>query len=461
MAIEKFVGTEKTLAPPGWKKPPHVIAAIKKRKSSRAFCPTGEGGGVDNSCGSGSGSGAGASSFSKWREKNSARLEQVRQSIEKQNSLAQGLLDDVSAKRAALYEKEDALREENNSIKAQLKDARPQLKKLLIDTATTEEEKKFWQDKDVSLIELSLEHEHLKGNKMRQIGVKHIGELKARRENVIAQLQKMADAQQEQADFANRIKRDAAKEAWAHVAAHAEEFATTVGDEGLSYSDEAYSEASGKFSTAVQGMAVYSANAMKDSAKADFQSNTKGPGDEFLSTVMSPVSPAASAIRRGAEVFLSDQTSRAYASGTEVHLSPAASASTYVHEMGHVMETDPSVREAAVAFRDARCNPSADRKMADVSPGSGYADSEVGNKDDFQKATKAVYGDSLLHDSEAYANYIGKAYKDSSGDVRATEVVSMGMQMMHDNPAAFAKADPEYFDFIVSIASGSHTRFKK
>lgn len=52
MAIEKFVGTEETLAPPGWKKPQHILDAIAKKKQSRAFCPTGAGGGVDNSCSS-------------------------------------------------------------------------------------------------------------------------------------------------------------------------------------------------------------------------------------------------------------------------------------------------------------------------------------------------------------------------------------------------------------------------
>jgi hypothetical protein len=61
MTIERFIGTELTLAGPEWVKPPHVVEAIaearrkkkfREKRSSRAFCSTGDGGGVDNSCGS-------------------------------------------------------------------------------------------------------------------------------------------------------------------------------------------------------------------------------------------------------------------------------------------------------------------------------------------------------------------------------------------------------------------------
>jgi hypothetical protein len=59
MSIERFVGTPETLAGSGWTKPQHVVEAIAERRrrkkwrqeqNKRAFCPTGDGGGVDNSC---------------------------------------------------------------------------------------------------------------------------------------------------------------------------------------------------------------------------------------------------------------------------------------------------------------------------------------------------------------------------------------------------------------------------
>jgi hypothetical protein len=53
--LERLVGTQGSLGSPDWKKPKHLLDAIAKRKKSRtsrrAFCPTGQGGGVDNSCG--------------------------------------------------------------------------------------------------------------------------------------------------------------------------------------------------------------------------------------------------------------------------------------------------------------------------------------------------------------------------------------------------------------------------
>jgi hypothetical protein len=55
-ALNRFVGTADSLAPEGWTKPQYILDAIKKkRKENRAFCPTGSGGGLDNSCGSGDG----------------------------------------------------------------------------------------------------------------------------------------------------------------------------------------------------------------------------------------------------------------------------------------------------------------------------------------------------------------------------------------------------------------------
>jgi hypothetical protein len=56
--LERLVGDSSSLGSPDWKKPQYLLDAIAKRKkrsrtSKRAFCPTGEGGGVKNDCGSG------------------------------------------------------------------------------------------------------------------------------------------------------------------------------------------------------------------------------------------------------------------------------------------------------------------------------------------------------------------------------------------------------------------------
>lgn len=57
MQLDRFIGTKETLAADDWVKPKHLIEAIaerrrrKKFKEKRAFCATGDGGGIDNSCG--------------------------------------------------------------------------------------------------------------------------------------------------------------------------------------------------------------------------------------------------------------------------------------------------------------------------------------------------------------------------------------------------------------------------
>jgi hypothetical protein len=48
MSLDRFVGTESSLAPPGWKKPQHVLDAIKKRREAKAKVAAGE-----KNCGAG------------------------------------------------------------------------------------------------------------------------------------------------------------------------------------------------------------------------------------------------------------------------------------------------------------------------------------------------------------------------------------------------------------------------
>ncbi len=45
------------------------------------------------------------------------------------------------------------------------------------------------------------------------------------------------------------------------------------------------------------------------------------------------------------------------------------------------------------------------------------------------------------------AHYAGKTYEGS----KATEIVSMGLEMLYRDPAHFAKADPQYFSLMMGI----------
>lgn len=119
--------------------------------------------------------------------------------------------------------------------------------------------------------------------------------------------------------------------------------------------------------------------------------------------------------------------------GDEVH--------THIHEIGHRIEVEMAgVKDKAIEFRNMRIAESGSKaiKMSELCPHCNYADHEIGNPDDWAK----VFG-------EHHAAYIGKDYGG-----HATEVISMGMEMLYKDPVKFAQNDPEYFKFIVGVLRG-------
>jgi hypothetical protein len=107
--------------------------------------------------------------------------------------------------------------------------------------------------------------------------------------------------------------------------------------------------------------------------------------------------------------------------------------SQVVHELGHHIElTKPGAKEAAQKFVDYRC---ADEKFTDIGANSGYQEmaGEKGRKDNFDR-----------HFDDVSSYYVGKVYEDG-----ATEVISMGLQALHDNPREFINNDPEYAGFVI------------
>lgn len=118
-----------------------------------------------------------------------------------------------------------------------------------------------------------------------------------------------------------------------------------------------------------------------------------------------------------------------------------SSVRTYVHELGHRLEDEiPNAKKLANEFRSMRIARAGtkDVKMADFCPDCGYGPDEVGNPDDWEKLFGAKH-----------ARYVGKSYKSGS-----TEVISMGLEKLFEDPVNMAKVDPEYFDFIVGILRG-------
>ncbi len=123
---------------------------------------------------------------------------------------------------------------------------------------------------------------------------------------------------------------------------------------------------------------------------------------------------------------------------SQVMLTNGNGARTAVHEIGHHIETtNKAIHEAAHVFLAHRLKGEKPQQLNKVL-GKRYDDDEYGRKDDFDKA----FGDSGW--------YVGKHY-----DHGATEVISMGLEMMHSDPVKLATKDPEYFKFMVAVMDGT------
>ncbi len=113
-----------------------------------------------------------------------------------------------------------------------------------------------------------------------------------------------------------------------------------------------------------------------------------------------------------------------------IGLSTGSKERAIFHEFGHHVEnTLPKARDAAVKFLEKRTQGETAQKLQKLFPGRGYGKGEVTKKDAFLNA------------------YTGK-----DGD--ASEVISMGLQHLYEDPTGFARADPEHFDLIVGILRG-------
>jgi len=111
----------------------------------------------------------------------------------------------------------------------------------------------------------------------------------------------------------------------------------------------------------------------------------------------------------------------------EIRVSTYTQPRTVIHEYGHTMEfEDDLILKKSLEFYKKRTK---GEKL--VHMGKGFEAHEFTRKDDF------------------FDSYCGLDY---GGD--ATELLSMGIEFLYKDPIAFAKADPEHFDFIIQILKG-------
>jgi len=125
---------------------------------------------------------------------------------------------------------------------------------------------------------------------------------------------------------------------------------------------------------------------------------------------------------------------RAYHQDGTIFIHKTEKATTILHETIHNMEyRNPQVIRKTKAFLRQR-GEGKTRRLDDILPGKGYDRSEITYEDSWKK-----FGGSP---------YTGKVYENS------TEVLSMGAERLFANPLKFAKADPEFFNFVMEIFQG-------
>ena len=119
-----------------------------------------------------------------------------------------------------------------------------------------------------------------------------------------------------------------------------------------------------------------------------------------------------------------------------VTLAPGDYSGHVVHELGHHLEEHlAGVQGQRATWFAKRVEGQVPTRITDAFTGraqSSHGQPEWGYVDSFRE------------------HYVGKVYHDLY-----SEVISMGCQYLHDDPVAFAKADPDHFRFIIAALKGT------
>lgn len=127
---------------------------------------------------------------------------------------------------------------------------------------------------------------------------------------------------------------------------------------------------------------------------------------------------------------------RAFYTKNMINLHRDNGPATLIHEMGHWLEENNAyhVQAQRQRFYDRRTAGDTAQPLAALKPNDGY------------DAHEYVKPDKFMHP------YMGKAYDDArTGKSAHSEVVSMGLEYLYDDPVGLAKKDPDYFHFMMSV----------
>lgn len=122
----------------------------------------------------------------------------------------------------------------------------------------------------------------------------------------------------------------------------------------------------------------------------------------------------------------------------EIKLEKNDSAGVAIHEYTHFLESNnPKMIDNSIAFLEYRTKGENTQSLRKLT-GIRYDSSEIARPDKFFNA------------------YCGKMYGSIDGyrNAYATELMSMGVQRLFEDPKGFAKEDREYFDFVIANLRG-------
>jgi len=129
-------------------------------------------------------------------------------------------------------------------------------------------------------------------------------------------------------------------------------------------------------------------------------------------------------------------------------IAEGSSPSVVAHELGHALEEFGETHELVSGFLQSRTQGEALQILNDALGTDRYEDWELGREDKFARAFLGRLLGLNKEQAKGRAFYTGKRYEGAS------EVLSMGLELLYDDPVGFAQRDPEFFDFVVGLLRG-------
>lgn len=142
---------------------------------------------------------------------------------------------------------------------------------------------------------------------------------------------------------------------------------------------------------------------------------------------------------------LQDSSARAFQLLGNIKVSSTSTPGTIAHELAHAMEhTHPDILRQSAAFLYDRAQGEQAKKLKSLYPSSNYRPQELTLEDKWEEKGGRAYTGKLY--CPGYNASMGRDQFISS--VRASEILSMGIQRMLESPVEFQRNDPEFYQFI-------------